>query len=199
MKVPIEDLHPTQICVGFQQVECKAKKMSEMKDSKLIAYLKDHPVPAILGYDKKMFIIDHHHLCLAADNLGIEKVYVDIIKDWSHLSYKDFWAKMSDEKYIWLYDENGNTIKLEEFPLMLPPSVRGLKDDPYRSLAGIVRKMEAFSKDYAPFAEFHWANFFRQRQLLKGVHDIPVQVIEAAISLCKSPVAANLPGFMYSS
>jgi hypothetical protein len=195
MKVMIDDLHPTQICVGYQQVECKAKKMSEMKDSKLMTYLKDHPVPAILGYDRKTFIVDHHHLCLAANNIGIEKVYLDIIKDWSHLSYRDFWSKMRDEKYIWLYDEEGNAIKLDDFPLMLAPSVRGLKDDPYRSLAGIVRKMGAFSKDYAPFAEFHWANFFRKRELLKDVHDIPVNVIETAMSLCKSPLASSLPGY----
>jgi hypothetical protein len=39
--------------------------------------------------------------------------------------------------------------------------VRGLTDDPYRSLAGAVREAKAFDKSNKPFAEFLWANFFR--------------------------------------
>jgi hypothetical protein len=195
MKVHVDDLHPTQICVGFQQVDCKAKKMEDMSDSKLTDYLKDHPVPVIKGYDNKLFLIDHHHLCLAAMHIGIEKVYVDVLKDWSYLSYRDFWEKMNEEKYVWLYDENGHEIILDEFPLLLAPTVKGLKDDPYRSLAGIVRKAGGFTKDYAPFAEFHWANFFRGRKLLKNDKP-PLDAADEAMKLCKSPLASHLPGYV---
>ena len=42
----------------------------------------------------------------------------------------------------------------------LPKAVTGLVDDPYRSLAGVLRNDGGFAKDSTPFAEFLWADFF---------------------------------------
>ncbi len=47
----------------------------------------------------------------------------------------------------------------------LPNDIRGLADDPYRSLAWFVRKAGAFENSEKNFAEFTWANFFRSKKL----------------------------------
>ena len=38
-----------------------------------------------------------------------------------------------------------------------------LKDDPFRSLAGALRRAGGFAKDTRPFSEFLWADFLRRR------------------------------------
>jgi len=38
-----------------------------------------------------------------------------------------------------------------------------LADDPYRSVAGELRRQGGFAKDTTPFSEFLWADFLRRR------------------------------------
>ena len=45
----------------------------------------------------------------------------------------------------------------------IPKSVTGLVDDPFRSLAGELRRHGGFAKDTTPFSEFLWADFLRRR------------------------------------
>ena len=42
-------------------------------------------------------------------------------------------------------------------------AVEDMNDDPYRSLAGALRRRGGFAKDATPFSEFVWADFFRPR------------------------------------
>jgi hypothetical protein len=187
MKEDILKLHPTQLAVGYQQVECKYEKIKALdKSGKLDKYLKEHVVPVIRGYNNKLYLIDHHHLCMACEKLQIKQVYINILYDWSHLSFRDFWNKMNESHYVWVYD-------VDDFPHMLPSNIKGLKDDPYRSLAGIVRKLGGFNKDTAPFAEFHWALFFKSKGLST---DLSQKTIDQAVFLCKSPEAKHLPGYI---
>lgn len=198
MKASIDDLHPTQIAVGYQQVDSKLTKLKDMNDKKFNHYLKSHLVPCVIGPDKKLYMVDHHHLCLACHKLEVKDVYIEILKDWSYMSLKDFWSHMLQEKYIWLFDENGHDIDFEYFHYMLPQNVQGLKDDPYRSIAGIVRKKGGYSKDYTPFSEFAWANLFRSHINLSD-NVITSETIEQAMTLCKSPLTTHLPGYSYYS
>ena len=167
MRVNIDKLHPTQVSVGYQQVDDKRQKLRDMSEARQMRYLEEHPVPAIRGYNEKLYIVDHHHLCMAAMLNGIDKVYVKVLNDWSQLSYVDFWKKMYDGNYVWLYDNTGNPIAIDAFPQNLPASVRGLKDDPYRSLAGLVRKAGGYKKDETLFSEFKWANMLREHKVLE--------------------------------
>jgi hypothetical protein len=43
----------------------------------------------------------------------------------------------------------------------LPKSVADLVDDPFRSLAGELRRAGGFAKETTTFSEFLWADFFR--------------------------------------
>ena len=51
----------------------------------------------------------------------------------------------------------------------LPKSVDKLIDDPFRSLAGELRRAGGFAKDTTPFSEFLWADFLRRRVKRKTV------------------------------
>lgn len=196
MKKNIDDLHPTQVSVGYLAVTEKQRRLDTMKKKELDDYLFEHKVPVVIGIDKKMYILDHHHLCMAAYNLGIDSVYVDVVEDWSHMSVLEFWNSMKEKQYVWLYDEHGNEISIEDFPQMLPSSIKGCKDDLYRSVAGLVRRAGGYNKDWKPFAEFKWANYFRKYMPLSShLSELPSSVIKSAINLARSPLASGLPGY----
>ena len=53
---------------------------------------------------------------------------------------------MRAHNYIWSFDEHGQPLDLATFTAALPRSVQGLRDDPYRSLAALVRKAGGYDK-----------------------------------------------------
>ena len=110
MKQKILNLHPTQLAVGFQQVNLKARKMEKKTNNELKEYVQTHEVPVIVGPHNKYYIIDHHHLCCAAYKILLNEVYIKIVENWSEDT--DFWNKMHEKKYIWLYDSNGLEISI---------------------------------------------------------------------------------------
>ena len=68
-------------------------------------------------------------------------------------------------------------------------------DDPFRSLAGELRRAGGFAKDTTPYAEFLWADFLRRRIKRKLVeHDFD-RALERALQLGKSMDAGYLPGW----
>lgn len=161
-RIHLSELRPTQIAVGMQQVRKKADKLSRMFKNERRVFLEARPVPCIKGPDDNLYIIDHHHLCRAAQMVGEKKVFVKIVQDWSNFEEEStFWKAMYDQNYIWPYDEYGNRVELSVMPLMLPRSIELLKNDPYRSVAGILRKRGVYEKDWTPFSEFKWANTLR--------------------------------------
>ncbi len=52
----------------------------------------------------------------------------------------------AEKHYIWRHDHTGRALSLDEFVEALPADVRGLKDDPYRSLAALVRLQGGYDK-----------------------------------------------------
>lgn len=91
---------------------------------------------------------------------------------------------MKENKYIWLYDHVGVEIALEKFLELLPKTIRDLKNDPYRSLASILKKKGVYKKNQAPFSEFVWVNYFRKHLILDEKKDtIPQSIIDKAIIL----------------
>ena len=70
-----------------------------------------------------------------------------------------------------------------------------LIDDPFRSLAGELRRAGGFAKDTTPFSEFLWADFMRRRMKRRDVEkDFNDAMIEA-LKLAKSEEANHLPGW----
>ena len=186
-------LRPTQFALGMLEVEVKCTKLRELKHDELKDFLNSHPVPIILAPDGANYIIDHHHLVRAAWEVKITDVTIEKIKDLSHLTHAKFWEEMEKEKWTYLHDQFGKGPHSPEF---LPLDVRGLADDPFRSLAWALREKKGYNKTEQPFSEFHWAEFLRKHisfhPIKMGFH----KALEEAEKLCHKPEAVNLPGYI---
>jgi hypothetical protein len=77
----------------------------------------------------------------------------------------------------------------------MPKAVDKLIDDPYRSLAGELRRAGGFAKDPTPFSEFLCADFLRRRMKRKVVETNFDAALEKALQLAKSIDANYLPGW----
>jgi hypothetical protein len=77
----------------------------------------------------------------------------------------------------------------------LPRTVKGMEDDPYRSLAGELRNVGGFAKDSTPFSEFLWADFLRRRIKAKAIRADFEVALAKALALARSAEADYLPGW----
>ena len=71
--------------------------------------------------------------------------------DFTHLSFPNLWKTMHDSHWIFTHDQFGNG---PHDPIHLPEDIRGLSDDPYRSLAWHIRKEARISCDQDISLEF---------------------------------------------
>jgi hypothetical protein len=128
-------------------------------------------------------------------HLDIKKVRIKIVKDLSKskMSYANFWKWMFKSRNADPFCQFGEGPRKA---LYLPRDIRGVADDPYRSLAWFVRKAGAFENSERNYAEFKWANFFRARGLLdrNGLSELP-RALPKAVKIAQSPAAKRLPGF----
>ena len=157
--VPIADLAPTQVAVGMREVDVKRRHWRESSGSKATDYLNAHRVPVVLGPHARAFMIDRHHLALALHHEGIRRLPVSIIANMSALGFDEFWATLEGRSWTHPFDDQGR----RRFYNEMPASVHGLIDDPFRSLAGALKRAGGYAKDNAPFSEFRWADFLRHR------------------------------------
>jgi hypothetical protein len=70
-----------------------------------------------------------------------------------------------------------------------------MTDDPYRSLAGELRRAGGYAKDITPFSEFIWADFLRRRVKRQLVDDDFPAALTRALKLAKDGAAGYLPGW----
>ena len=162
---PTLSLKPTQFALGLLEVEFKVVEMKAMKAKKLEKLVRESPVPVVVSPWKELCITNRHHFLFACWHAGVRRVRVEVVKDYSRskLTYHGFWKKLAREKRAYLHDQFGEGPRS---PLYLPIDIRGMADDPYRSLAWMVRKEGGFENSDLTFAEFHWADFFRAKRLL---------------------------------
>jgi hypothetical protein len=187
------ELRPTQFAVGMIGVQDKETELASKVGPNLTAYQQKHPEPVVKGPGNALFITDHHHLALAMADRGIETTACQLEADYSGLDPGSFWAKMKQQHWVYLYDENG---KGPLSPADLPRTVVGLKDDPYRSLASAVRDGGGFSKVSTPFAEFEWANYFRSSGIsVAEIRGNFRKSVEEASAIATKRDACSLPGY----
>jgi hypothetical protein len=189
--VPLEELRPTQITVGMREVEEKRQRWREHKEKKKGEYLGQHMIPVILGPKQRHYVIDHHHLSRALMDEGEKAVLVTIVADLSMLERDAFWVVVDHRGWVHPYDEKGERRGFDA----IPKSIDDLVDDPFRSLAGELRRSGGFAKETTPFSEFLWADFLRRRIPRKAVEKDFASAMEKALSLSKSQHARYLPGW----
>lgn len=191
IKTKLLRLRPTQITVGYTEVQEKRGLWSGMVKTDRKRFLSSHWFPAVLGPGNNFYIVDHHHLGLALLEEGVTQSFVVLLKDFSQLNKDEFWTVMDHHQWIHPYDSKGKRLTTAA----LPKTLSGLADDPYRSLAGDVRHAGGFPKDQTPFAEFLWADFFRRRVKAALLLRDPDAALHAALLLCHSTEASHLPGW----
>jgi len=189
---PILSLRPTQMTVGMREVKEKRKRWREHKSKRKQAeLLGNHMIPVVHGPDQHYYVIDHHHLARALHDEGVENVLVTVIADLTMVDRDAFWVVLDDHKWVYPYDAKGKRRNYRE----IPKTVVDLKDDPFRSLAGELRRVGGFAKDTTPFSEFLWADFLRRRLSRKSVDGNFEKAIERALALARGKEAVYLPGW----
>ncbi|WP_439669412.1 ParB-like protein [Cupriavidus necator] len=189
-------LRPTQLTLGYAHVSYKmdvTQRHANPDDhAALRRFMRRHRVKTVAGPGGSLYIIDHHHWARAWLDLGYEQAPVRVLHDFSRLSPSAFWKRMRRLGHVHPYDEHGKLLG----PKALPPTVRGMRDDPYRSLAAFAREAGAYRKPGSAAGDFSWAAFLRERveQDLGSVAGFGLALAES-IRLARSARARRLPGY----
>ena len=189
--VDILDLRPTQITVGMREVEAKRKAWSLKRGDKGREFLGQHMIPVILGPKDQCFVIDHHHLARALHEEGVKSVLITVVAKLSRLEPEAFWFVLDSRNWMHPFDTDGQRRPFTD----IPKTVKGLVDDPFRSLAGELRRIGGFAKETTPFSEFLWADFLRRRMKRRKVEADFAGALEQALDLAKGKDADYLPGW----
>jgi hypothetical protein len=189
--VPVEELRPTQMTVGYREVELKRKEIRNLSDKKAGTFLGHHFIPAVLGPKGRYHIVDHHHLARALHEEGVKEILITVIADLSALKKEPFLVFMDNRAWLHTFDAAGKRRDFSDLPKM----VKDLADDPYRSLAGEVRRQGGYAKNNVPFSEFMWADYFRHNISAGEAEDDFDKAMKQAMKLAKSPEAGFLPGW----
>jgi hypothetical protein len=189
--VSIDSLRPTQMTVGYREVTEKRRVWREKSGEKGALFLGQHMIPVLLGPKERHYVIDHHHLVRALHDEGVEDILVNVVADLRSLKREEFWVLVDNRGWCHPYDEDGKRRGFGD----IPNSIAGLADDPFRSLAGELRRSGGFAKDTTPFSEFIWADFLRRRIRRKTVETDFLRALARAQALADSGDAAHLPGW----
>jgi hypothetical protein len=181
----LDELRPTQMTVGMLEVEERRQRVrADGPEAR-------HLIPVILGPGKQAYVVDHHHLGLALLKEGRERVLIAVLSDLHRLDQETFWCFLDAKGWCHPYDEKGRRRDFGD----IPERLTDLADDPYRSLAGELRRKGGCAKDTTPFSEFLWAQFLRNRIKRSAVRDDFDQALKDALALAKTRDAEYLPGW----
>ena len=189
--VPVVDLRPTQMTVGFREVEIKRRQWREADEEARAKLLRRHVVPAVIGPKTQYFIVDHHHFTRALLEEKAPLVAIYVIDDLQNLAKDEFFTFLDNSDWCHAYDADGKRCELSD----IPKSLGDLTDDPYRSLVGELIRAGGFAKNSKPFFEFLWADFLRRRIKRQIVEKDFGTALVKALDLAKSSEARSLPGW----
>ncbi len=189
--VGIADLFPTQMTVGMREVDIKRHRWRERDGDEAANYLNTHQIPVILGPGNHHYIIDRHHLLLALHEEGVSDVPVSVVVNMSGFGFDEFWTTLESCNWIHPFDDQGQRHRYDD----MPASVNDLIDDPFRSLAGAVKRAGGYAKDRSPFSEFRWADYLRLRIAREQIERDFDRTLGLAMDLAQTTEAAALPGW----
>ncbi|MFB7495084.1 ParB/Srx family N-terminal domain-containing protein [Streptomyces sp. NPDC056161] len=121
---------------------------------------------AVVGPGGKLYLTDGHHTLTVFDELpdGGDALHirVRVTDNFSSLSTAAFWQRMTDERKVWLRDENDRPITVDQLPDRL--GLAHFHDDLYRGLVYFTRDIGyAVPDDASEFLEFYWGEWLRDR------------------------------------
>jgi hypothetical protein len=175
----------------MREVDFKRSRWREKHSHDATNYLNTHPFPVVLGPGPHRYLIDRHHLALALREEGIWELPVSTVVNLSNLSLDEFWKTLEDRKWTHPFDGEGRQYSYHN----MPASVDDLIDDPFRSLAGALKRAGGYAKDKAPFSEFRWADYLRRRIPQELAEHHFGHALALAMDLAQNTEAAVLPGW----
>lgn len=192
-EIDIDDLHPTQLTLGMEEVEQRRKQMAQLSASELRQKMEEKAVPHVVGPNGRIYMVDHHHFCRVMHELGHRKVLLgEREHDWSNLDIEAFWKRMEKRRLCWPVDIDGN----QRPAVKIPAHVKDLTDNPWRTLARAVRGKAYREKKRQHFQEFRWGNYFRSFMTTRLL-ETDIRLAEAlAVKLARSSEAQDLPGYI---
>jgi hypothetical protein len=190
-RAKVADLRPTQMTVGMREVRRKRDDWHASGEKLGETFIERHMIPAILGPKQRFYIVDHHHLARALHDEGVEHVLVVLLAKLDRLDKKHFWTFLDNCSWTHPYDAEGKRRSYDH----LPKTVAELEDDPYRSLAGELRRAGGYAKEGTPYTEFLWADAMRERIARKLIDKDFAHALEQALKFAKSADADYLPGW----
>ena len=188
---PIAELRPTQMTIGMREVKEKAEQIKKLKPHREKGFVEHHVVPVVKGPKSHLYVIDHHHLSYALLLAGETHIRVVIVLDLARLDKPAFLTFMDNRNLLHPYDSDGKRRGLPD----IPRSIDKLADDPYRSLAGALRRAGGFAKDTTPFSEFLWADHLRRLVLRNRVEDDFSAALRDAYRIARHQDSDHLPGW----
>ena len=189
--VEIAALRPTQMTVGLREVQRKRADWRKRAERDGPDFLGSHMIPVILGPKSVPYVIDHHHLARALHEEGVSHVLVSVVADLHTLKKTAFWTFMDNRNWLHPFDAEGVRQPLDK----LPKRIGAMKDDPYRSLAGEIRRSGGYAKDSTPYSEFLWADFLRRRISKKLVENDFERAVDKGLELAGQQAASYLAGW----
>ena len=149
-------LKPLQGSVGMAEVEKKAHDIADDSKDEL-KDLRCDPIKLVVGANQEFYITDHHHTALAwlrfrrergEPETGLCMVQAiqseDDRKPLTFRTESEFWTILKNVGLVHLENEKGLAMQVSDLPQTLdalaPNDDPYRHDDPYRSLAWMVRK-----------------------------------------------------------
>jgi hypothetical protein len=177
--------------VGYREVAEKRRSWRERAQADGPQFLGRHMIPVILGPKNNHYVIDHHHLARALQEAGVAEIAINVVADLSGLAKDEFWVFCDCRGWCHPFDAEGQRRTYAD----IPRRIGELADDPFRSLAGELRRAGGFSKATTPFEEFIWADFLRRRLKAKLVQEDFATALSEALKLARGQDADHLPGW----
>ncbi len=188
--VAISSLRPTQITVGLIEVEHKRKQWDKIGKKKA-EYLGHHMMPVVIGPHGRPYVIDHHHLARALHDEGQKTVLIQPMANLQSLSQEHFWRFLDNKGWLHPFDQHGDRQPYSE----IPKKISQLKDDPFRALAGGVRRAGGYAKETTPFSEFIWADYFRSIFKARDIRSDWQRCLDAGTAFAREHDAHFMPGW----
>ena len=183
------ELRPTQMSLGFREVDVKRRQWRDADDAHRAKILRRHVVPTVVGPKGRHFIVDHHHFTKAMIDENVALIAVFVVANLGDLGKNEFWTVLDNRAWCHAYDAKGQRRSLSD----IPKSLTELADDPYRSLAGELIRAGGCAKNSVPFSEFLWADFLRRRIKVAFVATDFGGALVQALELARGLEAKSLP------
>jgi len=192
----VRTLRPLQGALGMEEVRDKVEKIASRPKKEWRDLVAD-PIKVIRGPGNALYITDHHHGADAWRLAGHPIALCKIDSRRTFATEAEFWSGLVRDRLVRLADADGKPLT----PAQLPSSLDVMPDDPYRSLAWLVRKNNGFCRSEMPqkeFAEFLWADWLRKQPQLppNAVRASAASVLPTALALARSPAAQVMPGYI---